>query len=47
MSTPQPLAPSRGKVIWLTLYYTAILAAVIFLHAQGNFTAPPFVYVGF
>ena len=47
MSTPQQSKPTLGKVIWLTVYYTAILVAVIFLHAQGNFTAPPFVYAGF
>jgi hypothetical protein len=47
MSTPEAPAASRGKVIRLTLYYIAILLAVVYLHAQGNFTAPPFVYQGF
>ncbi|MDB6138046.1 MAG: hypothetical protein JWO94_1118 [Verrucomicrobiaceae bacterium] len=48
-SQPAPLPPSprRPKVLWLTLYYLAVLVAVIVLHARGNFTAPPFVYQGF
>ena len=47
MSTQSSAAKSSPKVIWLTLYYLAILVAVVILHAQGNFTAPPFVYAGF
>ena len=47
MSTPEAPAPNRPKMVWLTLYYLAILVGVIILHAQGNFTAPPFVYAGF
>ena len=47
MSSQPASTKGRGKVLWLTLYYLAILVGVIVLHARGNFTAPPFVYAGF
>ncbi len=47
MSTEAAPQPGRVRVVWLTLYYMAVLVAVIVLHARGSFTAPPFVYQGF
>jgi len=47
MSTEPAPPPGRARVLWLTLYYMAVLVAVIVLHARGSFTAPPFVYQGF
>ena len=30
-----------------TIYYTAILAAVIYLHGKENFSMPNYIYQGF
>jgi len=35
------------RVILLTLYYFAIIAALIVMYGKGNFTPPDFVYQGF
>jgi hypothetical protein len=40
-------APSRLRVVWLTLYYLAILIAVIVLHGRGGLETPKFIYQGF
>jgi hypothetical protein len=39
--------PGRGRVLWLTLYYLAILLAVIYLHGLSGLESPPFIYQGF
>ena len=31
----------------LVLYYTGIIAALIYLYGRGDFSTPPFVYQGF
>lgn len=40
-------SPSSARVLWLTLYYLAIIAGIIVLHSQGGFTTPKFIYQGF
>jgi hypothetical protein len=37
----------RLRVLWLTLYYLAILLGLILLYGRGDFSTPPFVYQGF
>ncbi len=39
--------PSRLRVVWLTLYYLAILIALIVLHGRGGLETPKFIYQGF
>ena len=31
----------------MTLYYVAIVVALVVLYGAGNFSPPPFVYQGF
>ena len=31
----------------LVLYYTGIIAGLIYLYGRGDFSTPPFVYQGF
>ena len=40
-------ASGRFGTAVLTLYYLAVIAAVILLHGQGDFSTPPFIYQGF
>jgi len=35
------------RVVFLTLYYLAIIAGLIIMYGRGNFTTPKFVYQGF
>jgi hypothetical protein len=35
------------RVILLTMYYFAIIAGLIVMYGEGNFTPPDFVYQGF
>jgi D-Ala-teichoic acid biosynthesis protein len=35
------------RIIGLTLYYLAIILALIVMYGRGNFTTPPFIYQGF
>ena len=35
------------RIAILTLYYLAIILALILLYGRGNFSTPPFVYQGF
>ncbi len=35
------------RVIALTLYYLAIILALIVMYGRGNFSTPPFIYQGF
>ncbi len=35
------------RMILLTLYYLAIILALIALYGRGDFSTPPFVYQGF
>ena len=35
------------RLTGLTLYYLAIIAALILLHGRGDLTTPPFVYDDF
>ena len=35
------------RVILLTIYYFAIIAGLIIMYGEGNFTPPDFVYQGF
>jgi hypothetical protein len=34
-------------MIFLTLYYLAIIVGLIILYGNGDFSTPPFVYQGF
>ena len=40
-------AHPRTRVVLLTFYYLAIIAALILLYGRGDFSTPPFVYQGF
>ena len=40
-------AHPRTRAAALTLYYLAIIAALILLYGRGDFSTPPFVYQGF
>jgi hypothetical protein len=52
-SAPQPgriarwAASRRLRVAGLTLYYLAVIAALIVLYGRGNFSTPRFIYQGF
>jgi D-Ala-teichoic acid biosynthesis protein len=35
------------RVIGLTLYYLAIILALIVMYGRGDFSTPPFIYQGF
>ena len=35
------------RIALLTLYYLAIIAGLIVMYGEGNFTPPDFVYQGF
>ncbi|HLY36983.1 MAG TPA: hypothetical protein VKU61_03035 [Candidatus Binatia bacterium] len=37
----------RRRVLWLTLYYVAIMAGVLFVHLVPDYRATPFVYQAF
>ena len=36
-----------GRIIWLTVYYLAIIAGLVALYGKGDFSTPDFVYQGF
>lgn len=36
-----------GRAFLLTVYYFAIIAALVIMYGKGNFTPPDFVYQGF
>ncbi len=36
-----------GRVVFLTLYYLAIIAGLIIMYGRGNFSTPKFIYQGF
>jgi hypothetical protein len=40
-------AHPRTRLAALTLYYLAIIAALILLYGRGDFSTPPFVYQDF
>jgi hypothetical protein len=40
-------AHPRTRLAGLTLYYLAIIAALILLYGRGDFSTPPFVYQDF
>ena len=46
-ASPSPNAGGRLRVVWLALYYFAVLIAVIYLHGRGGLATPPFIYQGF
>jgi hypothetical protein len=35
------------RIVALTIYYLAILVALVALYGQGNFSTPPFIYQNF
>lgn len=37
----------RTRFVALTLYYLAVIAALILLYGRGDFSTPPFVYQEF
>ena len=37
----------RTRLAALTLYYLAIIAALVLLYGRGDFSTPPFVYQDF
>lgn len=48
LSAYQTLAANRWvRLVALTLYYLAILLALLALYSQGDHTPPPFIYQGF
>ena len=40
-------ASSRIRVATLTLYYVAVLTALILIYGRGDFSTPSFIYQGF
>jgi D-Ala-teichoic acid biosynthesis protein len=40
-------ARPRVRFVTLTIYYLAILAALVALYGQGDFSTPPFIYQNF
>jgi D-Ala-teichoic acid biosynthesis protein len=36
-----------GRLVLLTLYYLAIIGALIVMYGKGNFSTPTFIYQGF
>jgi hypothetical protein len=40
-------AHPRTRIVTLTLYYLAIIGALILLYGRGDFSTPPFVYQDF
>lgn len=41
------LAKPRVRFVLLTLYYLAIMAGLVALYGQGDFSTPPFIYQNF
>jgi hypothetical protein len=41
------LARPRVRFVALTIYYLAILVALVALYGQGDFSTPPFLYQNF
>jgi hypothetical protein len=41
------LARPRVRFVLLTTYYLGILAGLIALYGQGDFSTPPFIYQNF
>ena len=37
----------RVRFVTLTIYYLAILVALVALYGQGDFSTPPFIYQSF
>ncbi len=37
----------RRRVIWLTLYYVAVIAGVLLAHLVPDYRATPFIYQAF
>jgi hypothetical protein len=37
----------RTRVVLLTVYYLAIIVALVLLYGRGDFSTPPFVYQDF
>lgn len=35
------------RILGLTLYYLAIIIALIIMYGRGDFSTPPFIYQGF
>lgn len=40
-------AADSARLVLLTLYYLAIIAALVALYGGARYTPPPFVYQGF
>ena len=40
-------AQPRVRFVALTLYYLGILAGLVALYGQGDFSTPPFIYQNF
>jgi hypothetical protein len=40
-------AQPRVRFVSLTIYYLAILVALVALYGQGDFSTPPFIYQNF
>lgn len=40
-------AHPRARFVALTVYYLAVIAALILLYGRGDFSTPPFVYSEF
>ena len=47
MSPADAQPQGRLRVVWLSLYYFAIIIAVIYLHGRGGLDTPSFIYQGF
>jgi hypothetical protein len=40
-------AHPQARLAFLTVYYLAVIAALILLYGRGDFSTPPFVYQDF
>jgi hypothetical protein len=47
MSDGNPPTKGRWRLVLLVIYYTAILAGVLYLHGRGGLDTPKFIYQGF
>jgi hypothetical protein len=47
MRWPNFLKDRRLRMVLLVLYYSAIIAVLMFLYGLNRFSTPPFVYQGF
>ena len=47
ISLKERLSGPRVRFVLLTLYYLGIMAGLVALYGQGDFSTPPFIYQNF